>query len=119
MRKAMCIPAVMALVLSACGEPSYKPLNEVALPPELSDCKVFQVSDGMRDINVVRCPNSDTSTSYKQGKATRHTVTLSRNDTASPPSSAVVQPVPVVPANAPDVIEYKGHIYHRGETVAQ
>lgn len=118
MSKAMCIPVVMALALAACGEPSYKPLTQVALPPELSDCKVFQISDGTHDINVVRCPNSDTSATYKQGKAANHSVTLSRDDTSTQPST-VVQPIPVVPANAPDVIEYKGHIYHRGASVAQ
>lgn len=119
MRKAFILPALLALGLAACGEPHYKPLNQVALPPELADCKVFQVSDGMRDINVVRCPNSDTSAMYKQGKQTNYSATLSRGDVASAPASAVVTPVPVVQANAPEVIEYKGHIYHRGGSVAQ
>lgn len=119
MRKALILPALLALGLAACGEPSYKPLNQVALPPELADCKVFQVSDGFHDINVVRCPNSDTSAMYKQGKQTKHSVTLSRDDPASAPASSVVTPVPVVQANAPEVIEYKGHIYHRGVSVAQ
>lgn len=118
MRKAFIFPALLALGLGACGEPYYKPLNQVALPPELLDCKVFQISDGIRNINVVRCPNSDTSTMYKQGKTTKHSVTLSRDDPASAPASAVVTPVPVVQANAPEVIEYKGHIYHRGGSVS-
>jgi hypothetical protein len=56
----------LALLAAGC-EPSVSPAN-YPLPPELADCKPFDLSNGIDSITVVRCPNSTTSTTFRQGK---------------------------------------------------
>lgn len=64
--------ALMAFVaLTACS-PVYEQKHYPILPAELQDCKFYSVSDGGSTIKVVRCPNSQTSTTWTQqvGKST-------------------------------------------------
>lgn len=47
---------------------------QLSLTGDLEDCKGYSVLNS----TVIRCPNSDTTTSYKSGK-TRHNITLVEN----------------------------------------
>lgn len=47
------------------------------LPDELSDCSVYYVKENVvNGMTVVRCPNSTTTTVYKQGEETRSVTTV-------------------------------------------
>lgn len=48
------------------------------LPEELADCRFYQVDPGGMHpyLYITRCPNSTTSTTYRQGKVTRHTLVV-------------------------------------------
>ena len=66
------------IILTGCN-PSYeeKTQNFTQLPNELKDCKFYSVrSNTGSDLNIVRCPNSTTSTTYKSGKTTATTVVI-------------------------------------------
>ena len=66
------------IMLTGC-EPSYeeKTQNFTILPDELKDCKFYGVrSNTGSNLNIVRCPNSTTSTTYKSGKTTTTTVVI-------------------------------------------
>lgn len=57
--------AVLCILAAMYGcEPSHQPLKEYALPPEMKDCKVHLISDGNKELYVVVCPNSVTSTNW-------------------------------------------------------
>lgn len=74
-RSAFGLSFLIAL-LSGC-ENSYEEANFPARPPELQDCKIYYLeNEGGNTITVVRCPNSDTSTTYRQGKTVRTTVVI-------------------------------------------
>ena len=63
------IPA-LAVLLVGCN-PSYENKDaSYRLPPEMQDCKIYKINGDAisRDVIVVRCPNSQTTTSYKYGK---------------------------------------------------
>ncbi len=66
----------VAIVLSGCN-PSYTDKSTSYLMPEgMKDCKVY-VLDGdasSKTLTVVRCPSSDTSTTYKVGKSSHRTI---------------------------------------------
>lgn len=71
------IIAIGALLLAGCGDSYSKSLDSnYTLPSELSDCKIVKlVGSGMsRDLYVVRCPNSSTTTRYSCGKNCDQTV---------------------------------------------
>jgi hypothetical protein len=55
-----------ALLAAGC-QPSVT-VPDYPLPTELSDCKLFKLSNGIDDITVARCPNSTTSTTFREGK---------------------------------------------------
>ena len=66
------------VILTGC-EPSYeeKTQNFTILPDELKDCKFYSVrSNTGSNLDIVRCPNSTTSTPYKSGKTTATTVVI-------------------------------------------
>ena len=66
------------IMLTGC-EPSYenKTQNFTVLPDELKDCKFYNVrSNTGSNLNIVRCPNSQTSTTYSVGKSTATTVVI-------------------------------------------
>lgn len=65
MKKLMiCMLVVFSMVMVGC-ENSYRETQFPVKPKELDDCKFFTLTneDGLK-ITVVRCPNSQTSTSY-------------------------------------------------------
>jgi hypothetical protein len=46
-------------------------------PPELADCKIYNLSNGHGgSITVGRCPNSTTSVTYNVGKTTATTIVV-------------------------------------------
>lgn len=66
------------IMLTGC-EPSYeeKTQNFNLLPDELKDCKFYRVRGNTgSSLNIVRCPNSTVSTTYKSGKTTTTTVVI-------------------------------------------
>nr|WP_200563205.1 hypothetical protein [Paraburkholderia aspalathi] len=74
----------LAVLAAGCGPsvstPSYP------LPPELSDCKLYKLSDGLDSITVARCPNSTTSTTYREGKSDHTAVVVDGESTpVNPP----------------------------------
>ncbi|QIW86876.1 hypothetical protein AHP1_451 [Aeromonas phage Ahp1_CNU-2021] len=71
------IIALGALLLVGCDSYSKSLDSDYTLPPELSDCKIVKlVGSGMsKDLYVVRCPNSSTTTRYHCGKSCEQSVT--------------------------------------------
>ena len=70
---------VLSVVMLTGCEPSYeeKTQNFTLLPDELKDCKFYNVrSNTGSNLNIVRCPNSTVSTTYKSGKTTLTTVVI-------------------------------------------
>lgn len=65
------------IMLTGC-EPSYKDYTEsfTNLPEGLKDCKFYGVSNTDSSLDIVRCPNSTVSTTYKSGKTTVTTVVI-------------------------------------------
>ena len=66
------------IMLTGC-EPKYEEntQNFTILPAELKDCKFYGVrSNTGSSLNIVRCPNSTVSTTYKSGKTTLTTVVI-------------------------------------------
>lgn len=55
---------------------SYEEYRYSVKPPELADCRTFQLKEeGSASLIITRCPNSSTTTSYRSGKfATENTV---------------------------------------------
>ena len=61
---------IMTVLLTACSD-SATELNFPAMPRELSDCRVYLVTNASGSIiTIVRCPNSQTTTNtdIHQGK---------------------------------------------------
>jgi len=52
------------LILLAACSPYHKEKKEYSLPPELKDCKVFIVSDGFKELYVMRCANEQPAVSW-------------------------------------------------------
>jgi hypothetical protein len=52
------------IFLAIACSPYHKPRVGYSVPPELSDCKIFTISDGWKELYVVKCPNADTTTSW-------------------------------------------------------
>ena len=70
------LPCALCLAVLAAGcQPSVE-TAKYPLPAELQDCKLFKLSDGLNSITVVRCPNSTTSTNYREGKSDRTSVVV-------------------------------------------
>jgi len=64
----------LAVLVAGC-QPSVT-TADFPLPAELQDCKLFELSDGINSITVVRCPNSTTSTTYREGKSDHTSVVV-------------------------------------------
>lgn len=64
------LSTLLVIGLSACSN-SAKEVDFPAMPKELADCKIYYLTndDGDR-IYITRCPDSSTSTQFKQGKQT-------------------------------------------------
>ncbi len=56
---ALCI----ILALHGCC-PYSKQMHEYKMPPEMEGCKVYAISDGSKDLFVVVCPNTPTSSTW-------------------------------------------------------
>lgn len=72
------IIALGVLFITGC-KPSYNNQDSnYELPPEMRDCSIYNLigSGAHRDLTVVRCPNSQTITTYKAGKNSTHNVTV-------------------------------------------
>lgn len=70
--KKLFITTMCTFALVGCNKSSVELTSKYNIPQELSDCKIYFVgANNGTGITVVRCPNSSTTTSYKQGKATR------------------------------------------------
>lgn len=54
----------IAILLMGC-QPSTEVKTDYNVPPELDDCKFFEMYDGHRTAIVVRCPNSSASVSRR------------------------------------------------------
>lgn len=58
--------ALIALALTACTPKAEREYGyDAILPPELADCKVFTIYNGMRELYVTRC-GFETTTSWTQ-----------------------------------------------------
>lgn len=69
---------VMTILLVGCN-PSYENKDaSYRLPPEMQDCKIYKLNGDAtsKDVIVVRCPNSQTTTSYKYGKNSQSHTTV-------------------------------------------
>lgn len=65
------------LLIAACNPHSEDATVDFpVMPKELSDCKIYWISGKYRALYVVRCPNSTTSTTYRQGKTSATTVVI-------------------------------------------
>lgn len=74
--KKLLIIASIALAITGCT-PSAKDISEqYTLPEELKDCTITYLQGKYTYLNVVRCPNSTTSTTYPVGKTTQTTVVI-------------------------------------------
>lgn len=79
----------LVLVLTGCSKETKNITEKFILPDGLKDCQVyFLQSSAINHIQVVRCPNSDTTTSYSSGK-TRRSVTVVEEKEASLKESAL------------------------------
>ena len=67
--------------------------NFTVVPEGLEDCKVFLWrSDSMDSLNVVRCPNSTTSTTYRVGKHSVTTVVIDGVTYTATPAASAAKP---------------------------
>lgn len=75
MKKSLTALAIAAAVVGLAGcSPSYEEqTDDFLLPYALSDCEIYRVSSVNTTLYVTRCPNSDTSTSWRSGKQQNHT----------------------------------------------
>lgn len=65
------------LVLITGCENAAKELKFPVLPPDLQDCKIYYLTNEKGfNITIARCPNSTTTTNYKQGKSSHSTVVV-------------------------------------------
>lgn len=75
MKKLLTI-AFIAIAFYGCT-PSAKDISEqYTIPEELKDCTITYLQGKYTYLNVVRCHNSTTSTTYPVGKTTQTTVVI-------------------------------------------
>lgn len=62
--------------LTSCT-PSYDDnTGDYKLPPELSDCKIYELNANLKNLYVVRCPDSQVTTTTSCGKGCNRSVTI-------------------------------------------
>lgn len=54
---------LLLIFLVACS-PYHKQKPDYSLPPELKDCKVFEIYDGDQELYVVKCPSEQPSITW-------------------------------------------------------
>ncbi|HGH3630014.1 TPA: hypothetical protein ACJK7G_000358 [Acinetobacter baumannii] len=74
MKKALFALAV--LFLAGCEPSTKEKTGDFILPPDLKDCRIYNLSDGSSTITTMRCPNSSTATQYRVGKSTRNSIVV-------------------------------------------
>lgn len=58
--------ALVAVAMTACTPGAEREYGyDAVMPPELADCKVFYISDGIRGLYVTRC-GLETTTSWSE-----------------------------------------------------
>ena len=82
MRKIL-LASTAILMLSACSPHYSRETDNYMLPPELADCKIFSLSTGTHGIKAIRCPNSNTSSTYSVGKS-KHSTMVDASDNVPP-----------------------------------
>lgn len=55
----------LIIFLAGCSA-YHEEKTEYSLPPELKDCKVFIVSDGKKELFVIKCPNEQPAVSWEK-----------------------------------------------------
>lgn len=73
--KGRLIAAMACVLLAACPD-SYQQINATKLPPELADCKLYDVVAQGRTLYIVRCPLAATTTTYRAGKISHSVATI-------------------------------------------
>lgn len=66
MKKMMILAA--AALLTSCGTSYTDVTNHYVMPAGWEGCQVVTLSSGGSNITAIRCPNSNTSTTYSVGK---------------------------------------------------
>ena len=59
------------LLLAGCEKSYHDASPEFQMPPEMKDCKVFKLSDGVKNLYAIRC--SLQTTTVTSGKSPLHT----------------------------------------------
>lgn len=62
--------------ISGCGE--SREFYPDSIPRPLADCSFYKIKKDLSYLYVVRCPNSDTSVTYRSGKTDNHISTIDR-----------------------------------------
>ena len=111
----ICISAVFALgILSGCEKETKEHTSKYALPEGLQDCKVYNMrGENGSEINVVRCPLSSTTATYKSGKSTHTTTTFEAVEQI--PTNAPTQ----VKSKGSDEVEINGETYRKSEAMKE
>ncbi len=69
---------IAALLLAGCDAYTDDVSDRYQLPKGLQDCEVYRMTASRgKDLYVIRCPNSTTTTSYQDNKQEVNTVTIS------------------------------------------
>jgi outer membrane PBP1 activator LpoA protein len=111
----ICISAVFALgILSGCEKETKENTSKYVLPEGLQDCKVYNMrgEDGS-ELNVVRCPISSTTATYRSGKTNRTTTTIEAVEQI--PTNAPTQ----VKSKGSDEVEINGETYRKSEAMKE
>lgn len=67
---------IIAISVAACTPSATNVSDSYALPDELKDCTITNLQGRYTYLNVVRCPNSSTSTTYPMGKTQQTTIVI-------------------------------------------
>jgi len=61
--------SITSMLFFGCSKETEETTYHYSLPEELKDCKIFRLrGDNTSTLRVVKCPNSNTTTSYSEGK---------------------------------------------------
>ncbi len=80
MKKLIMISITCLICLSGCEPMTTDSTSEYKLPDGLSDCRIYELdgSEGDR-LYALRCPLSESSVTYRNGKIVYHTITVERD----------------------------------------
>ena len=70
------IMALVVVCLVGCEKSTKEISGAFNMPEELKDCKMYGLSNGVKNVIIVRCPQSLTSTTYNCGKTTCSSMTV-------------------------------------------